>query len=159
MYATSAAVTFTAKPGIGAMPLNPIFRSTATTPKHTADISGRRSATARTPVPRPPAESRVVPPTMTSVPTRTGAVTCSPRTAMASAEATRGLRLMSAALIDAPTVSMLMKRSRRPPTVPMRPASAKYATPAGVGRPTPPPRSTAIHTHVVPTTRFTQAPV
>src|SRR5436190_1664320 len=37
VYATRAAVTLTAKPGIGAMPLSPILRSTATTPKHAAD--------------------------------------------------------------------------------------------------------------------------
>ena len=117
------------------MPPSPIFRSTATTPKHTADISGSTSATARTPLARPPTESSVVPPTITSVPTRIGTVTRSPSTAMASVDATSGLRLMSAALMDAPTVSMLMKRRSRPPTVPMRPARAKYATALVVGRP------------------------
>src|SRR5438105_10363492 len=141
------------------MPPSPIFRSTATTPKHTADISGSTSATARTPLARPPTDSSVVPPTITSVPTRIGTVTCSPSTAMASADATSGLKLMSAALIDAPTVSMLMKRRSRPPTVPIRPARAKYATAAAVGRPRLPANSRAIHTHAVPTTRLTQAPV
>src|SRR5436190_383595 len=114
---------------------------------------------ARTPLARPPTESSVVPPTITSVPTRIGTVTRSPSTAMASVDATSGLRLMSAALMDAPTVSMLMKRRSRPPTVPMRPARAKYATALAVGRPRPPANSSAIHTHVLPTTRLTQVPV
>jgi hypothetical protein len=149
--ATKAAVTLTAKPGSGAIPPRPTFRSTATTPKHAADSKGSTSLRGRTAKPRPDEDSSVVPRTMTSVPMRMVAVTRSPRNTIASIVDTRGLRLPTAAATDAPTVSMLMKRSRRPATVPMRPASAKYTMPAADGVPTPPVAKTPSHKHAVPT--------
>ena len=107
---------------------------------------------------RPPSERRTVPRTMTTVPTRIGAVTSSPSRAMARAVAKKGCRLLRAAAIAAPTFSMLTNRRSRPVTVPMSPARTNRMTPAAETRPTPPVKRTAAHSPTVPTARLIQKP-
>src|SRR2546426_8298125 len=156
---TSAVVTLVAMPTIGPAPPNPSLRSTATTPKQVADSSGTTSWAGRTPTALPPMESSVVPATITSVPARIGSVTCSPSSTTASVVDTSGLRLISAALIDGPTVSMLMKRNSRPPTVPMSPASTKNAMLVAGGRPGPPLTASTSQKTTVPTSTLIHTPV
>src|SRR5438046_8974340 len=90
VYATRAAVTLTAKPGIDAMPLSPALRSTATTPKHVADVAGRTRRDGRTPAPPPPTERSDLPATMPTVPNGTASGRRAPRRRTAAPHATRG---------------------------------------------------------------------
>jgi hypothetical protein len=62
---------------------------------------------------------------MTTVPATMRDVTVSPRSRMARPAEMNGWRLVTAAATDAPTRSMLTKRSRRPAVVPTRPVRAK----------------------------------
>src|SRR5437867_1802236 len=86
VYATSAVVTLIAEPTTADVSLSPSFRSTATTPKHTADRRGSASCPSRKPSRFPPSESSVVPTTITTVPITIGTVMDSPSSAIASAE-------------------------------------------------------------------------
>src|SRR6266849_3560710 len=156
--ATKAVVTLIAEPTIGPVSLRPSLRKTATTPKHTADISGSTSWRGRKPRRLPPAESSVVPATITAVPATIGTVTRSPSRTMARVEETNGFKLMRAAAIEAPTLSIEMNLRSRPPTVPIRPAKTKKRAPRADTRPGPPVTSTAIHRLTVPTSRLIQNP-
>src|SRR5437016_2361836 len=117
--ATSAVVTLIAEPTIGSVSLRPSLRRTATTPKHTADSRGSTSWPGRNPSRMPPAESKVVAATISAWPTTIGTVTRSPSSTMARVEETKGLRLISASAIEAPTLSSETDLSSRPPTVPV----------------------------------------
>ncbi|PYN45986.1 MAG: hypothetical protein DMD95_07415 [Candidatus Rokuibacteriota bacterium] len=101
----------------------------------------------------------MVPATMTDVPTTIGSVMRSPSSMIASAEATKGLRLMRAAEIEAPTFSIETNLRSRPPTVPMRPARPKRRAPLMDTWPGPPVTMTAVQRLAVPTTTLIQNPV
>src|SRR5256712_742112 len=141
------------------MSLRPRFLRTATTPKHVADSTGSASCPGRKPRRLPPTDKSVVPATMTAVPTTIGSVMCSPSSTMASAEATNGLRLMRAALIEAPTFSIATNLRSRPPTVPIRPARTKKRAPLTDTWPGPPVTMTTAQRLAVPTTTLIQNPV
>ena len=79
----------------------------------------------RKPICRPVVESRIVPPTMTTVPNRIAGVTCSPSSRMARPLEMKGLRLITADDTEAPTLSMATNRNSRPARVPTMPAAAK----------------------------------
>src|SRR4029453_4121729 len=120
-----------AEPTTADVSLSPSFLRTATTPKHTADRIGSDSRPIRKPSRLPPSESSVVPATITTVPITIGTVMRSPSSAIASAEDTKGFRLISAAAIEAPTFSIATNRRRRPPTVPIRPPPRQGARRGG----------------------------
>ena len=54
---------------------------------------------------------------------------------------------------------MAKKRSTRPATVPISPASTKRANAVSVGCPIPPVKSTAIQRHTLPTSMLIHTPV
>src|SRR5262245_34241512 len=159
LYATSAVVTLIAEPTTADVSLSPSFLRTATTPKHTADRIGSASRLNRKPSRLPPSESSVVPATITAVPSTIGTVMLSPSSTIASAVDTKGFRLISAAAIEAPTFSIDTNRSRRPPTVPIRPADMQKRAPRRETCPRPPVAMTAVQRLTVPTTTLTKNPV
>ena len=96
---------------------------------------------------------------MMIVPSTIGIVTSSPRNTMARPVEINGWRLSTAEATEAPTLSMARNRSKRPPTVPISPASTNSSTLFVERWMAPPVTRTAAQSAAVPTMRLIQNPL